>query len=765
MVLKTDSTILKPNFENIPQELINHDHWILWKAEKLKGQEKFTKIPYQVNGYKAASNKPDTWSSFSEVKAAYENGGYDGIGFMFSPKAHIIGIDIDNLDITEIESDGRTKNLITRTYCEQSPSGAGLHAYVIGEVPTDREPGFNNNEKGVEAYADYRYFTVTGQAVNTLPVQQDQEFIDAVYKKYGDRFYKKTVVENIKVSEIEYDDSLTVDDVWKRINSIKDKDKRESIKALYEGQSSEYESQSNADYALANYLLYYADLNYELVHEMMSDSYSGQREKWYSPRRFILDPSTYSSYGYNTVMKLVAEYVKGDKATYSTYGIKKIEEEFTVISEENEASTDYDKEWLKELETAPKSSMPLPSRNNIKLILKNDHMINDTFRTNEFSGQKEVKGSPYWRKGKKTSPLWTDIDDVAIRNHIGTVYGIEADKKVNDLMMVMFADKSYHPVKDYLESLEWDGQERLDTFFIDYLGAADEPYVRRVTELSLVGAVARIYEPGVKFDTMLVLYGRQGQGKSYILKRLGREWFNDSPIKIHDKDGFLALQGSWIIEMSELASMAKREVTEVKQYLSSQVDNYRAPYARYSTQHPRQCVFFGTTNNIDFLKDKTGNRRFYPVSVDTVKAVYSPFTDLTDEVIDQVWAEALVKYQLGINIMLDSRTESDIIQRAELIQKEHTEDDGLAAQIIEYLDTPKNVFSVIGKEDDEQEEEYHDRICWQMVWHDVLNQGNVAPVHEKRRINDALRSIDFLEERASIRLNKYGRTRGFMVRR
>ncbi len=116
--------------------------------------------------------------------------------------------------------------------------------------------------------------------------------------------------------------------------------------------------------------------------------------------------------------------------------------------------------------------------------------------------------------------------------------------------------------------------------------------------------------------------------------------------------------------------------------------------------------------------------------------------------------------------MLDSRTESDIIQRAELIQKEHTEDDGLAAQIIEYLDTPKNDFSVIGKEDDEQEEEeYHDRICWQMVWHDVLNQGNVAPVHEKRRINDALRSIDFLEERASIRLNKYGRTRGFMVRR
>lgn len=757
--------VLKPNFENIPQELIKHDHWILWKAEKLQGQEKLTKIPYQVNGYKAASNKPETWSSFSAVKAVYEKGSYDGIGFMFSSKARIIGIDIDNLDMAEIESDGRTKNLIQRTYCEQSPSGAGLHAYVIGEVPTDREPGFNNSEKGVEAYADYRYFTVTGQTVNNLPVKQDQELINAVYKKYGERFYKKSIVKDIKVSEIEYDDRLTTEDVWDRINSIKDKDKRESIKALYEGLSNEYESQSNADYALANYLLYYSDLNYPLVYEMMCESYSGQRDKWYSPRRFILEPSTYSSYGYNTVMKLVAEYIKGDKATFSNYELKKIEDEFTVIVEENEAPTDYDTEWLKELETAPKSSVPLPSRRNIKLILENDPLINDTFRKNEFSGQKEVKGMPYWRRGKSNSLLWTDVDDAAIRNHIGTVYGIESDKKITDLIMVMFEDKSYHPIKDYLEGLEWDGQGRLDTFFIDYLGAADEPYVRRVTELSLVGAVARIYEPGIKFDTMFVLYGRQGQGKSYILKRLGREWFNDSPIKIHDKDGFLALQGSWIIEMSELASMAKREVTEVKQYLSSQIDNYRAPYARYSTQHPRQCVFFGTTNNIDFLKDKTGNRRFYPVSVDTERAAYNPFTDLTEEVIDQVWAEALAMYRLGVNIMLDNRTESDIIQRAEAIQKEHTEDDGLAAQIIEYLDTPKNDFSVIGKEDDEQEEEYHDRICWQIVWYEMLGQKGIPPTHEKRRINDALRSISFLEEKNNIRLGKYGHTRGFMVRR
>ena len=180
-------------------------------------------------------------------------------------------------------------------------------------------------------------------------------------------------------------------------------------------------------------------------------------------------------------------------------------------------------------------------------------------------------------------------------------------------------DRAYHPLRAYLAGLpEWDGSPRVDTLLIDYLGATDNAYIRAVTRKTLCAAAARVYSPGCKFDTILVLNGPQGIGKSTLIAKLGGEWFSDSLqlSDTHDKTAAEKLQGYWILEIGELAGLRKAEVETLRSFLSRQNDIYRASFGRRATPHPRQCVFIGTTNaESGYLRDTTGNRRFWPVKV------------------------------------------------------------------------------------------------------------------------------------------------------
>jgi predicted P-loop ATPase len=238
-------------------------------------------------------------------------------------------------------------------------------------------------------------------------------------------------------------------------------------------------------------------------------------------------------------------------------------------------------------------------------------------------------------------------------------------------------ENSYHPVRDFLNSLAWDGQDRLSRWLIDYLGAEDTEYVRAVGRAWLISAVARAMKPGCKADYMLVLEGPQGKGKSTALHVLAGPWFSDSlPRDVGHKDAKDHLRGSWIIEMGELASIKRSEVEELKTFLAACADRFRPAYARYEVEWPRQCVFAGTTNEARYLKDPTGNRRHWPVLCGDI--------DLEGlrSARNKLLAEAVVAYRQGERWWLDEETEAV----ARDVQDARREDDPWVTAISDYLE-------------------------------------------------------------------------------
>lgn len=252
---------------------------------------------------------------------------------------------------------------------------------------------------------------------------------------------------------------------------------------------------------------------------------------------------------------------------------------------------------------------------NISAILRNDPKLQGIVY-NQFSNLLDVREALPWQQVK---PGWSDTDLACAKLYFERCYGIWSPTKFKDaLLAVTSAERLYHPVRDYLDSLIWDGVPRLDTLLIDYLGAEDTPYVRAATRKTLTAGVARIYEPGVKFDSILVLNGPQGIGKSTFFARLGKKWYSDSltVADMKDKTAPEKLQGYWLLEISELAGMRKMDVETVKSFITRTDDKYRQSYGVSVESHPRSCIIVGTTNSDGgFLRDITGNRRFWPVRV------------------------------------------------------------------------------------------------------------------------------------------------------
>jgi predicted P-loop ATPase len=242
---------------------------------------------------------------------------------------------------------------------------------------------------------------------------------------------------------------------------------------------------------------------------------------------------------------------------------------------------------------------------------------------------------------------------------------------------------SRHPIREYLYGLKWDGVARLETLFIEYLCAEDSRYIREATKKALVGAVARAMEPGCKHDHVLVLVGPQGCGKSTALSKLGKQWFSDSLYTMNGKEAYELLQGSWIVEMGEMAATKRAELEQIKQFISKRADNYRSAYARRAEEHPRQCAFFGSTNDNEFMRDSTGGRRFWPVPVAVTGK--GRIADMTDEIIDGVWAEALALYQAGEPWYFD---DAELAEDAAAVQAAHTEVDSRVELIVKFLEQP-----------------------------------------------------------------------------
>jgi len=316
---------------------------------------------------------------------------------------------------------------------------------------------------------------------------------------------------------------------------------------------------------------------------------------------------------------------------------------------------------------------------NIAIILRHDPNL-QSIVFNQFKNMIDVIGQLPWRQVK---PGWGDADLACAKMYFERIYGIWSPTKFKDALLgVVSSERVYHPVKEYLDGLSWDGVERLDTLLIDYLGAEDTPYVRAVTRKTLVAAVARIYEPGTKFDSILVLNGPQGIGKSTFFARLGREWYSDSLAisDMKDKTAAEKLQGYWILELGELVGIRKMDVETVKSFVTRTDDKYRHAYGVNVESHPRSCVIVGSTNSDGgFLRDITGNRRFWPVRV-LGGGKYKPW-DLID--VDQIWAEAIERYRLGEELFLKGELAEEAVSQ----QRDAMEADDREGLVAEYLET------------------------------------------------------------------------------
>lgn len=323
-------------------------------------------------------------------------------------------------------------------------------------------------------------------------------------------------------------------------------------------------------------------------------------------------------------------------------------------------------EWLKKLEYTESGKLR-STISNFSLIIENEPLLKEKIAYNEFSNRAVVIGQLPWRK-KGNMGDWNDTDDSGLREFIEKYYGISSTAKCADALALSFEKHSFHPIKDYLESLTWDGVERVNTLFIDYLGAEDNSYVRTVARKIIVAAVARVLVPGIKFDNMPVLAGPQGMGKSTIIKKLGKQWYSDSLTTVSGKEAYEQLQGVWILEMGEMMATKKADIEATKHFLSKTEDIYRVAYGRRTSRFPRQCVFIGTTNDREFLRDKTGNRRFWPIDVRINTNTKSVFDDLTQYEIDQIWAEAVELWRAGEKLYLTGEEEKE----AKRQQEEHS---------------------------------------------------------------------------------------------
>lgn len=346
--------------------------------------------------------------------------------------------------------------------------------------------------------------------------------------------------------------------------------------------------------------------------------------------------------------------------------------------EESTEDIEEDDNWLEKLETT-KNGKNLNTINNIITILKNDPNLKGKIAFNEFTQRPMLTGKTPWAK---TPKIWGDEDDANLRNYIEKVYGIKGEKPIKDAWTIVLYENMFHPIRDYIKSIEWDRNKRVETLFIDYLGAEDSDYIREVTKCTLIGAVERVFEPGAKFDTAIVLIGAQGKGKTEIVKRLGGEWFNNSLTTFKGKEAYEQLQGSWIIELGELEAMRNIDLNTVKHFMSKTEDNFRGAYARHVKCNKRQCIFIGTSNTYDFLKDPTGDRRFYPIDLDKTEITKSIFKDLTKEEIGQIWAEAYYLYKNGEESYISDEA---ILYIAKKEQQGHREDSPFQGLIENYL--------------------------------------------------------------------------------
>ncbi len=471
--------------------------------------------------------------------------------------------------------------------------------------------------------------------------------------------------------------------------------------------------------------------------------------------------------------KAMCELAIADEAVTTKLNQERYEQATADFTADAPAAQETDYSWVRQFEINPNTGKPDKTLKNVQVVLEHDPLIKDRIYYDSFASSLIGEAPLPWGSRRKEKGLfsWSDEDDAGLEVYLSHLLGPTAAKMIETALKDFAAAKKRNPVAEYLLGLEWDGTPRLDTLFIDYLGAEDCLFVRTVTRKALTAAVARaVTDTKVKFDHMLVISGPQRIGKSTILSKLGREWFSDSVKTFEGKEAEEIIQGKWIIELAELQALNRADVNRVKQFLSKEDDRYRRAYGKWTKDYVRRCVFFGTTNDLEYLRDTTGNRRFWPVNAKVQTPSKNVFRDLEDE-IGQVWAEAVIRWRLGETLYLSEEMEVE----ADMRREEHLERDPLQGVIEAFLEQQVPL--------DWQQWDFErrmmfwtggalgiktaprDRICAAEIWRECMNERRAMTKYEAQRINNILRLVSGWGEVGIQRFGAhYGHQRGFMRR-
>ena len=380
---------------------------------------------------------------------------------------------------------------------------------------------------------------------------------------------------------------------------------------------------------------------------------------------------------------------------------------------------------------------------NFEIVMDKDSRFAGKIRLNEFAQQPYLYGSVPW-ENENNCRAWSSHDDSALFSLIQADYGLKSRQDFADALKNVSMRNKFHPVRELLDSLTWDGKEHIRNLLPEYLGAEDSDYTYQVMRLWMLGAVSRVYKPGNKFDYTIILQGSQGIGKSTFLKLMALDdsWFNDSLDSLDSDKAVQSLTGSWIIELAELKSLARTAggVESVKRFLTATQDKYRIPYERRADTFYRQCVFAGTTNKDDFLQDETGNRRFLIVQTGVKKPSKSLFAPEIMDTIKLAWAEAVYIWK---NEKPQLILPEAYMQEAKELQEANMADDGKRGIIQEYLE---------GKT----------QVCAREIWEKALGE-NVSPrKYQITEINDIIAKVPGWKKLKSPRnFEGYGKQRGF----
>lgn len=665
--------VLPPEWDSIPAALAQRKQWLLWKFEAKDGQKKPGKIPYYVQGGKRAGPQGDErdlrrLGTLPVVRQAFERGGWHGIGFAFLPGDGLIGIDLDGQWSEEGGWSERCRNIVAAcdSFTEISPSGKGVHIFVEGKTDTNK-----SNDIGVEVFCGRQFFTVTGRRFDGSPAE---------VKPIGDvalRRLHKTIDDAKAVHKAAARPGKPAaapaarppappaacagqasgGDDFRRVNDAAMANLHSWVPALFAGRETvRGQGYRVTSKALGRDLQEDLSIAPEGICDFgvadMGDRTSGSR----TPIDLVVEWGAGTSQpkaALRWLAPLVGVTLSAKKPPRANVPAPAGGGLVPPVAPDAAAPALGYEEVMDRL-VKGKRGRPEDCRENVLYCLLNDPALSGLIKKNDFSQLLErSKDAPWGRPAGE----WDEEDDLMLGEYLLRTYGLGVKGKgtLRDGVLMAARLSKYNPIIDWIKAEKWDGVNRLEHWLSDVYEVEDRPYTRLIGRCFMMGLVKRAIQPGCKFDYMLIIKGEQGLSKSAAFRALAYPYFTDNAIRVGDKDSQMAMQLAWIVESAELESLNKSETTLIKQFLSAQEDWYRPPYGSQMVKAPRHSVNVGTTNADTFLKDATGDRRFWPLEVKAVNL------ELLIAQRSQLLAEALHRLNAGEQYWPSRQEEKELV--------------------------------------------------------------------------------------------------------